>query len=214
MVDERNDSAVSLVVSEFEFVEGLIPLYRHYELSVLAGLGLVLTALVAALAAIEAGADPNRSAEAILLSTGAWAPAFLLLIEIVALTRIRRASLYISEVLRPLAQDLTGEKGLLHWETDLNEELFEQTLKAARPGEGPDSSVRAVPALTGADQVLRHEPSAATGDVRGFSAPRHRRCLDSPMDGGDLCASRSRRCDAHGLRRRGKRAIRRQTERG
>jgi hypothetical protein len=135
--DARKGDAVSLLVSEYEFVENLIPLYRHYELSVLAGLGLVISALVAAVAAIEAGEDPNRSAEAILLAAGAWAPVFLMLVEIVALTRIRRASLYITKCLRPLAQELTGEEKVLRWECAPTEELFKETLQEAR-SMGPD----------------------------------------------------------------------------
>jgi len=142
--DDRRHDAVSLVVSEYEFVESLIPVYRHFELSVLAGAGLVMSAVIAAVAAIESGDDPNRDVEAILFATAAWAPVFLLLLEIVALTRIRRASLYITRSLRPLARELTTEeKRLLCWERAPTADLFEETLAAAqRTGRGPIKSLR------------------------------------------------------------------------
>lgn len=113
------------MLAEFQFLSGLIPFYRRVELTVLAGTGLVISAVVAALAALEAAEDPQASAEGILLAAGAWAPAFLLLVENMALTRLRRVSLYIAQDLHPLAKCLTGRGEVLRWERGPARRLME-----------------------------------------------------------------------------------------
>jgi hypothetical protein len=111
-----DENATSILVAEYEYVAGLIPFYRRLELTAMAGTGLLLSAIIAALAALEAAESPNKTAEALILAGGAWVPVFLLLIEIMALTRLRRASLYVKDTLQPLALELTGNEGILGFE--------------------------------------------------------------------------------------------------
>jgi hypothetical protein len=95
--NDQASRALTAVLTEYQFVAGMIPFYRRVELTALAGTGLVVSGVVAALAA-------------------AWVPALLLLIEDVALTRIARASAYIAEQLHPLVARLTGEQQALAYE--------------------------------------------------------------------------------------------------
>jgi hypothetical protein len=122
--DRRNQATAEFLLAEYHFLSGLIPFYRQVEMTALAGTGLVLSGVVAALAALEAADRPNRAAEGVLLAVGAWAPTLLLLVENVALTRLRRASLYIAEDLHPLAVALTGRQ-VLSWELAPGRRLME-----------------------------------------------------------------------------------------
>jgi uncharacterized membrane protein HdeD (DUF308 family) len=64
-------AATDVLLAEFQFLSGLIPFYRHVELTVLVGTGLVISGVVAALAALEAAENPNATAGGILLALGA-----------------------------------------------------------------------------------------------------------------------------------------------
>jgi hypothetical protein len=125
--DSRREAALQLVLAEYQFVAGLIPFYRGVEMRVLGATGLVLSGVAAAFAALEAAQNPRIPAEATLLALAAWVPAFLLLVEIMALTRLRRASLYIAKRLHPLAKELGGDERLLSWELEPSKELFADT---------------------------------------------------------------------------------------
>jgi len=114
--NDQASRALTAVLTEYQFVAGMIPFYRRVELTALAGTGLVISGVVAALAALEAAPKLHRSAESLLLVAAAWVPALLLLIEDVALTRIARASAYIAEQLHPLVARLTGEQQALAYE--------------------------------------------------------------------------------------------------
>lgn len=119
---------MQLLLAEYQFVAGLIPFYRGVELRALGGTGIVLSGVSAAFAAFETADTPNVTAEATLLTLAAWIPAFLLLIEIMALTRLRRASLYIAKRLHPLAVELTQDDRVLRWELEPSKDLFAETL--------------------------------------------------------------------------------------
>jgi hypothetical protein len=123
------DASVQVLLAEYQFVSELIPFYRGVELRALGGTGLVLSGIAAAVAALEAAETPKVTAEATLLVLAAWIPTFLLLIEIMALTRLRRASLYIAKRLHPLAVELAQNHQLLRWELEPSKELFEDTLE-------------------------------------------------------------------------------------
>lgn len=112
-----NQDAVSIFLAEYEFVSQLIPFYRRIEMTALAGSAAVIGAVVAAISTMEGRDQPDRAAEATLLSLGSWVTVLLLLIQIMALTRIRRAALYIREELSPKAKELSGGVELLQWET-------------------------------------------------------------------------------------------------
>lgn len=121
-------------MAEFQFVAGLIPFYRRAELIVLGATGALLSVMVAALATLEAADGSQRQAEGILLALGAWVPVLLLLIEVMALTRIMRASRYIFRCLHPLACNL-GRPGLLEFERSPGAELLAAMIERRSPTE-------------------------------------------------------------------------------
>lgn len=123
---EAEDRAVQVLVAEFQFVSGLIPFYRRAELVVLGATGALLSVMVAALATLEAADEGQRQAEGLLLALGAWVPVLLLLVEVMALARITRASRYIERVLRPRACAL-GQAKLLEFERSPSAELLPET---------------------------------------------------------------------------------------
>jgi hypothetical protein len=121
----RDELAAQLLVAEFEFVSQLIPFYRRFEITALAGTGLVISAAVAAGASLISGENPDREAAGVVLGIAAWGPTLMLLVEIMALTRLRRASRYIARTLHPLAQELTQRTDILCWELAPTDALFE-----------------------------------------------------------------------------------------
>lgn len=121
------EAALQVLLAEYQFVAGLIPFYRGVEIRALGGTGLVLSGVAAAVAGLEAADTSKAGAEATLLTLAAWIPAFLLLVEVMALTRLRRASLYISKRLHPLAAELGEDERLMCWELEPSKELFADT---------------------------------------------------------------------------------------
>jgi hypothetical protein len=116
LVADDRDRALALLTAEYAYVSQNILLYRHLETFVLAGTGLVATGALAAYASLTTGEHPNTHAAGIVLSAAAWGPALLLLVEITALTRVMRASRYISRRLRPIATELGQRDDLFAWE--------------------------------------------------------------------------------------------------
>jgi hypothetical protein len=112
----ESDLVREALLHEYDFVAGLIPFYRRVEITALGGAGVVVSAVLGAVATLEGRDPPNRLAEATLLSLAGWAPAMLLLLELMALTRLRRASIYIQTVLYPRAARLAEDPLLLRWE--------------------------------------------------------------------------------------------------
>jgi len=110
-------------------VSQLIPFYRRFEITALAGTGLVISAAVAAGASLISGEHPDRTAAGVVLGISAWGPALMLLVEVMALTRLRRASRYIARDLHPLAQRLTGHSDILCWELAPTDRLFDLPLE-------------------------------------------------------------------------------------
>jgi hypothetical protein len=113
---DDKDRALALLTAEYAYVSQNILLYRHLETFVLAGTGLVATGALAAYASLTTGEHPNAHAAGVVLAAAAWGPALLLLVEITALTRVMRASRYISRRLRPIATDLVQRDDLFAWE--------------------------------------------------------------------------------------------------
>lgn len=113
------------------------------------------------LAALEAADTPNRAAEGVLLSAGAWAPVLLLLIEIMALTRLQRASAYISGHLHPLAESLTGRPEVLMWEHAPSSQLLESIARATEQA-SPGSAVSRRRRLKRGHQLLLSEGMVRT----------------------------------------------------
>lgn len=145
MSREADDRAVQILIAEFQFVAGLIPFYRRAELVVLGATGALVSVIVAALATLEAAEEGKRQAEGILLVLGSWVPVLLLLIEVMALMRIARASRYIDGHLRQIASELGGSAELLKFEHSPGVELFEVAARwrrrdAQQPRSDSDSS--------------------------------------------------------------------------
>jgi hypothetical protein len=132
----RDDRAATILLGEYAFVSGLIPFYRRVEIVALGGTGATIAAVLAFVGALEAAETPNRSFEASLLSLAAVVPAVLLLLELMALTRIWRASAYIRTDLYPLARDLTAREKVLRWEFAPTASLVEN-LEPAGDAVGP-----------------------------------------------------------------------------
>jgi hypothetical protein len=139
---DRDQRALDLVVTEFQFVSGLIPFYRGVETTALGGTGLIVSGIVAALAALESADTPKAAAEGVLLSIGAWAPVVLLLIEIMALTRVVRASAYIADHLHPLAEKITGKPEVLAWELAPTSHLLKRVRAGRRDSAAKEAIVR------------------------------------------------------------------------
>jgi FtsH-binding integral membrane protein len=145
-VADRVDSRVQVLIAEYEFVTGLIKYYRDVELRALAGTGIVLTAVAAAVAALEAAHTPNRLAESLLLAIAAWVPVVLLMIVIMAKTRGMRAVVYVRDGLRVRAGELTGDRELLQWETHatpLLDDFLPKALEGHWSGHVPEGFRRA-----------------------------------------------------------------------
>ena len=129
MVDQsadRDELATQILIAEFEFVSQLIPFYRRFEITALAGTGLVISAAVAAAAALISGDHPDRVAAAVVLGLEDGAAALMLLVEVMALTRLRRASGY--DRARPAsagAAPRRAGKDVLCWELAPTDTLFE-----------------------------------------------------------------------------------------
>jgi hypothetical protein len=114
----RYEARLQLLITEYEWVAGLIRYHREVELKALAAAGLVLSAVAAAFAALQAGGSDAQQAEGPLLAVAAWIPALLVPVIVMANLRGLRAVLYVRLWLFPLAADLTGDprSRYLAWE--------------------------------------------------------------------------------------------------
>jgi hypothetical protein len=130
----RDDRAINILASEYSFVSGLIPFYRTVEITALGGTGVTIAVLLGFVGALEATSDPNRSLEAALVSLASIVPAVLLLLELMALTRIMRASAYIRNRIFPIARELTSREDLLQWEFSPTRELVGELTTSERHG--------------------------------------------------------------------------------
>lgn len=108
--------ATTIMVAEYEFVSRLIPMYRRVEMTAVAGAGVAVAAILGAIGVLEAANEVDRVAQAVILGSAPWVFLLLVLIQITALVRINRASAYISEYLKPLAEVLGERSDLLRFE--------------------------------------------------------------------------------------------------
>jgi len=115
MTGELTAKSVEVALHEFDYVTGLIRMYRSLQLQ---AVGLSLTAYAAVLALV--GAALGSTDLALVASpTTLLLPFFAILVILGFGTmelRIRRASLYVSNDLKPLIHRLTGDTGLLQYE--------------------------------------------------------------------------------------------------
>ncbi len=118
--DAPNREAIDFLIAEYQWASGLLPFYRQVELTVVGASALLLSAVASVVAVLEGG----PKAEATVLSASAWGLTVLLLLEIMALTRIRRAALYIRDHIAVRAWELAGDGILLEWENLHAKDLF------------------------------------------------------------------------------------------
>lgn len=127
----QSDLKSSLIRSEYEFVLGLITFYRRVELTSIAGTGLIVSIVVGAVAALW-NADPNVRDEyliANLMALEPWAQVLLLSLQVMALVRLRRASLYIKHQIIPLVNEPGAGPGVLGFENEDTRILVKHTFK-------------------------------------------------------------------------------------
>jgi hypothetical protein len=118
MRDDQRDATLALLLAEYQQVAQVIPLYRQLENFVLAGTGLVVSAAIAAFAALRSAEHPDAPTASMIFAAAAWGPALLLVVHITAITRVMRASQYISKHLQPIAHELTGRDDVLKFDED------------------------------------------------------------------------------------------------
>jgi hypothetical protein len=116
--DDQRDATLALLVAEYQQVSQVIPLYRQLENFVLAGTGLVVSAAIAAFAALMSAEHPDATKASLIFAAAAWGPALLLVVHITAITRVMRASQYISKHLQPIAHELAGRTDVLKFDED------------------------------------------------------------------------------------------------
>jgi hypothetical protein len=108
---------LQLLLAEWQWAAGLVQYHRDVELKALAGNGLVISAVAAAYAALEAGegGDP-ATAEATVMAVASCVAAFIVLVAVTASMRAMRAASYVREWLHPLATEMSGDGRYLAWE--------------------------------------------------------------------------------------------------
>jgi hypothetical protein len=124
-----NREALDVFLAEYQWATGLLPFYRQIEVTVVGASALLVSAVASVVAVLEGGESADRSAEAALLSAAAWGPTLLLLLELMALTRIQRAAFYIRDYLAVPMRELAGREDLLRWEFIPARQLFFQDRK-------------------------------------------------------------------------------------
>jgi hypothetical protein len=115
--EESGEARLQLLVAEYTWVSGLIRYYREVELKALAGTGLVLSGVGAAVAALRASDnDEAVNATGLVLAIAAAIITFILPVVLMANMRGMRAVVYVREWLHPLAAELARDARCLAWE--------------------------------------------------------------------------------------------------
>jgi hypothetical protein len=171
---------VQILLAEYEFVTGLIRYYREVELRALAGLGLLLTAVAAAVGAIESADEPNRTAEALLLAIAAWVPVVLVVTVLMAKTRGWRAVVYVRDVLSPRANALTGDERLFGG-GEREEDLVSKYAPDSPAGDSRQA--RQVLSKEQLDGLLRGTPIVTSMMVCSLALAAAAACIALTIDG-------------------------------
>lgn len=98
------------VLNEYNFVTGLIPMYRDVEARSLSTVGLVLAGLGSVVAALMTVKSSDHLIEAAIIALAAWVFALFSSVQLTAQLRILRASEYLKQYLYPELEKLVGEK--------------------------------------------------------------------------------------------------------
>ena len=110
--DDRKDLQLQAVLAEYQFVSGLIPHYRSVETSVLSIMAVVLAALAGFIGTVNSqqGAVLDYSTQGAVISLTSWLMVLFTAIEVTALLRIMRASVYLKTHLYERLAVITGSK--------------------------------------------------------------------------------------------------------
>lgn len=107
---------MAALLAEYEFVSGLIPLYRGVEIRALSALGLSVGAIVSIFVALAEQPDADIAVLTGILSFATWLFVLFATIEVTASLRIKRASTYIGTYLYPRLDELAPQASL-KWES-------------------------------------------------------------------------------------------------
>jgi uncharacterized membrane protein YidH (DUF202 family) len=119
---EIRTARLSVVIAEYEYVTGLIPMYREMESRALAMVGLLFGGLATLVAAMQQ-AQFDVEVQGMLVATSSWILLVVGAVEITSILRIMRASNYLKNILYPAVEAITGNQ-TLKFETAKFDELF------------------------------------------------------------------------------------------
>lgn len=119
----QDEMRLQAVLHEFNFVSGLIPMYREVEARALSTVGLVLAGVGTVVAALMQVDNPDPQVQGGLISFTAWIFALFSAVHLTAQLRILRASEYIKRNIYPELDLLLGKR-VIAFETTLSEELI------------------------------------------------------------------------------------------
>lgn len=107
---DRDQLRLDVLLNEYNYVSGLIPMYRDVEARALSTVGLVLAGLASVVAALMATETDNGEVEGAIVSVAAWIFALFGSVQLTAQLRILRASEYLKRHLYPELEKLVGKK--------------------------------------------------------------------------------------------------------
>jgi hypothetical protein len=112
MSDSKDHLKLQALLAEYQFVSGLIPYYRSVETTVLSTMAVILAALAGFIGTLNSTGDGKAPVEleGNIISLAPWLMLLFIAIEVTALLRILRASMYIKKKLYKKLNVLLGEK--------------------------------------------------------------------------------------------------------
>jgi hypothetical protein len=112
MSESKDQLKLQVLLAEYQYVSGLIPYYRSVETTVLSTMAVILAALagfIGSLNSTSTGKAPIEL-EGNIIALVPWLMLLFIAIEVTALLRILRASVYIKKKLYKKLNALLGEK--------------------------------------------------------------------------------------------------------
>lgn len=114
MANGDKELRLQAVLAEYQFVSGLIPYYRSVETNVLSIMAVVLAALAGFVGTVNSqqGAVLDYSVQGAVIALSSWLMVLFTAIEVTALLRIKRASVYLKKHLYPRLNEIIGAKSM------------------------------------------------------------------------------------------------------
>jgi hypothetical protein len=114
MANGDKELRLQAVIAEYQYVSGLIPYYRSVETNVLSIMAVVLAALAGFVGTVNAqqGAVLDYSVQGAVISLSSWLMVLFTAIEVTALLRIKRASVYLKKYLYTRLDEIVGAKSM------------------------------------------------------------------------------------------------------